>query len=63
MAFKIFERKSSRNVSDLVEPRDLGLGDVDGDTRADLVFIVHDRVIVYRQDPGTDRGKVSHRAK
>jgi hypothetical protein len=63
LAFKIFERKSLRNVSDLVEPRDIGIGDVDGDTRADLVLIVHDRVLVYRQDAGTDRAKVSQRAK
>jgi hypothetical protein len=52
LSFKIFERKSFRDVHDLVEPRDLGLGDVDGDHRQDLVLIVHDRVLVYRQDPG-----------
>jgi len=51
-AFKIFERKSFRDVNDLVEPRDLGIGDVDGDKRADLVLIVHDRILVYRQDSG-----------
>jgi hypothetical protein len=61
MAFKVFERKSMRNVSDLVEPRDLGVGDVDGDGRTDLVLIVHDRVLVYRQDAGKDRGKVTQR--
>ena len=63
LAFKIFERKSLRNVSDLVEPRDIGVGDVDGDSRTDLVLIVHDRVLVYRQDAGADRAKVSQRAK
>jgi hypothetical protein len=57
MAFKVFERKSMRNVSDLVEPRDLGVGDVDGDGRTDLVLIVHDRILVYRQDAGADRDK------
>ncbi|SIO62659.1 Repeat domain-containing protein [Singulisphaera sp. GP187] len=51
-AFKIFERKSSRGLNDMVEPRDLAVGDVDGDKRADLVLIVHDRILVYRQDPG-----------
>ena len=35
-----------------IEPRDLAIGDVDGDGRTDIVFIVHDRVLVYRQDPG-----------
>ena len=57
MGFKVFERKGSRNVSDFVEPRDLNVGDVDGDGRTDLVLIVHDRVIVYRQDPGTEKDK------
>ena len=52
LSFKIFERKSFRDVHDLVEPRDLAIGDVDGDGRDDLVLIVHDRVLVYRQDPG-----------
>ncbi len=52
LAFKVFERKSRRSVSDLLEPRDMAIGDVDGDKRNDLVVIVHDRVVVYRQDPG-----------
>lgn len=52
LAFKIFEQKSFRDVDDLIEPRDLAVGDVTGDGRADLVLIVHDRVLVYRQDPG-----------
>ncbi len=53
LAFKIFEKKSFRDRDSLVEPRDLGLGDVDGDGRTDLVLIVHDRVLIYRQDDGT----------
>jgi hypothetical protein len=53
LAFKIFEKKSFRDRDSLVEPRDLGLGDVDGDGRTDLVLIVHDRVLIYRQDSGT----------
>ncbi len=55
LAFKIFERKSMRNMSDLIEPRDIGLGDVDGDGRTDMILVVHDRILVYRQDPGNDR--------
>lgn len=50
LAFKIYERKSFRDPDSLVEPRDLAVGDVDGDHRTDLVLIVHDRVLIYRQD-------------
>lgn len=58
LSFKIFERKSFRDVHNLVEPRDLAIGDVDGDGGDDLVLIVHDRVLVYRQDSGkSDDGK------
>jgi hypothetical protein len=60
LAFRIFERKSFRDANALVEPRDLAIGDVDGDHRDDLILIVHDRILVYRQDPGKaseDKGK------
>ncbi len=50
--FKIFERKTFHGAGDMIEPRDMGIGDVDGDGRADMVLIVHDRVLVYRQDAG-----------
>ena len=49
-SFKIFERKNRRTPE--LEPRDLAVGDDDGDGRTDLVLIAHDRVLVYRQDPG-----------
>ncbi len=52
LAFKLFEQKSLRDVDDLIEPRDLTVGDVDGDGRTDLILVVHDRILVYRQDPG-----------
>jgi hypothetical protein len=35
----------------------MAVGDVDGDGRADLVLVLHDRVVVLRQDPGSDPGK------
>ncbi len=54
LTFKVFEQKSFRGISDLIEPREIALGDVDGDDRTDLVLIAHDRILVYRQDPGPD---------
>jgi len=63
LSFKVFERKSFRGGSDAMEPRDLAVGDVDGDGRQDLVLIVHDRVLVYRQDVGTDDGKGKGKGK
>jgi hypothetical protein len=59
LSFKIFERKSFRDNDRGVEPRDLAVGDVDGDGLTDLVLIVHDRVLVYRQDPGKAQEKTA----
>ena len=55
LAFKVFEQKSFRNRAPDGEPRDMALGDVDGDGRADIILLVHDRVLVYRQDAGTSK--------
>jgi hypothetical protein len=52
ITFKLFERKSFRNAAEGSEPRDMAIGDVDGDRRSDIVLIIHDRVLVLRQDPG-----------
>ncbi|MGE3821258.1 MAG: FG-GAP repeat domain-containing protein, partial [Isosphaeraceae bacterium] len=52
LAFRVFERKSFRAGAGSTEPRDLTLGDVDGDGLQDLILIVHDRILIYRQDPG-----------
>lgn len=52
LAFRIFEQKSFGGIDDLIEPREIALGDVDGDGRTDLLLLVHDRVLIYRQDSG-----------
>lgn len=59
LAFQIYERKSFRDPDRNVEPRDLAVGDMDGDGLLDLALIVHDRVLIYRQDrgPETSRGE------
>jgi hypothetical protein len=57
ITFKIFEKKTFRNVGEVVEPRDMAIGDVDGDGRSDVVLVIHDRVIVLRQDPGKPAAK------
>jgi FG-GAP-like repeat len=57
ITFKLFERKSFRNAGDGTEPRDMVIGDVDGDGRSDIVLIIHDRVLVLRQDPGQPGAK------
>jgi hypothetical protein len=54
MRFKIFEQKgyrdSKKRSRSSVEPRELEVADVTGDGKADLVTVIHDRIIVYPQD-------------
>jgi FG-GAP-like repeat len=57
ITFKIFERKNFRNSTETIEPRDMAIGDVDGDGRADIVLVIHDRVVVLRQDAGKTAAK------
>jgi hypothetical protein len=47
MRFRVFARKSFRDSSESVEPREIKIADVTGDDRADLVLLVHDRIILY----------------
>jgi hypothetical protein len=52
LAFPIFESKSFSARDERVEPREVALGDLDGDGRTDFALLVHDRVLIYRQDAG-----------
>lgn len=56
LTFKLYERKSYRGGGgSSFEPREMAAGDVDGDGRTDLVMILHDRVVVLRQDSGEEK--------
>jgi hypothetical protein len=52
LEFPIFEAKSFRARDLLVEPREMAVGDFDGDGLKDFALVVHDRVLLYRQDRG-----------
>jgi hypothetical protein len=53
LSFQLFESKTVGGRGEgLPEPREILPADVTGDGRADLVFIAHDRVLVYAQDAG-----------
>lgn len=53
--FPVFEEKnfSGEKRGGAIEPREATITDVTGDGRADLVLLVHDRVLVYPQDDGS----------
>ena len=51
--FRLFEEKSFANdEAPGIEPREVQIADVTGDNRADLVLLVHDRILIYPQDDG-----------
>jgi hypothetical protein len=53
--FKVFESKSfGGELSGGNEPREGLVADVTGDGRGDVVLLVHDRVLVYPQDSGSE---------
>ncbi|MDG3004741.1 FG-GAP repeat domain-containing protein [Paludisphaera mucosa] len=63
LTFKLYERKSFRGGGGAsFEPREMAVGDVDGDGRTDLVLVLHDRVVVLRQDAGPDDKKPAETA-
>ena len=48
LAIPVFEAPPSEEPGH--EPRELAVGDLDGDGRADLVVVAHDRVLIYLQE-------------
>jgi hypothetical protein len=56
VAWNIFEQKTFRGFGPGgggPEPREAVIGDINNDGRNDIAILVHNRVIVYLQDPGT----------
>ena len=52
--WKLFEEKNfDGEGGGGLQPREGAIADVTGDGRADLVLLVHDRVLIYPQDDGT----------
>ena len=47
LSIPVFETTSGAGNQ---EPREMRIGDVDGDGRNDLVLIAHDRVLIYLQE-------------
>lgn len=56
--FRLFEQKGfARDDSPDTEPREAMVSDVTGDQRADLILLVHDRILIYPQDDGQPDSK------
>jgi hypothetical protein len=53
--FKVFEEKSfgGGGGGAGLEPREILIADVTGDSRSDLLLLTHDRILLYPQDAGT----------
>jgi hypothetical protein len=52
--WQVFEEKTFQRQAGSIEPREAIIADLDGDGLEDIGLLVHDRVLVYRQDDGRD---------
>ena len=53
LTYKVFENKGyagGRHGVSISEPRELVVGDIDGDGRQDLALLVHDKLLIYLQE-------------
>jgi hypothetical protein len=49
--WQVFEERTFRSRrNDATEPREAVVADVTGDHKADLIVLVHDRILVYPQE-------------
>jgi hypothetical protein len=51
LRFPVFEKKLFRGGGRAIEPRRVMVQDFDGDGLQDVAILVHDRLIIYPQDP------------
>jgi hypothetical protein len=55
-SFPVFEEKNfNKQGAGGAQPREAIIADVTGDGRNDLVLLIHDRIVVYPQDPGPEK--------
>lgn len=59
LVWPVFEEKTFRRPNPSPEPREAVVGDVNHDGLADIVTLVHDRVLIYLQDDGLTAAKSS----
>jgi hypothetical protein len=53
--WQVFEEKTFQRQAGSIEPREAIIADLDGDKLEDIALLVHDRVLIYRQDDGREK--------
>jgi hypothetical protein len=57
--WQVFEEKTFNRQSSTIEPREAVIADLNGDQLEDIAILVHDRILVYLQDDGSDPAPVT----